>query len=54
MGAPQVWLEVADMLEKEDLKKMLSDYGKFYMLTEEEEISNQMGLLEIVRLICRL
>ena len=36
MGGPQVWLETADMLEDDTLKKLLADLGSVYYLTPEE------------------
>lgn len=36
MGAPQVWMETTDMLENELLKSMLADYGRLYLMTDEE------------------
>ena len=36
MGAPQVWMETADMLDCELLKDMLAEYGRIYLMTDEE------------------
>ena len=46
MGGPQVWFETAYMLDNEVLKKMLTDYGKFYFLSKEEKKEATGGLIE--------
>lgn len=43
MGGPQIWLEAADMLEDDTLKKMLADLGAFYYLSREEKIARTGG-----------
>lgn len=37
MGAPQVWFEISDMIEDNEFKQMLADYGVFYFLSKEEK-----------------
>lgn len=37
MGGPQVWFELADMLEDEEWNKMLADYGVFYFDSPEDK-----------------
>jgi len=37
MGGPQTWFELADLLEDEEFKDMLADYGAFYWLPKEEK-----------------
>lgn len=37
MGGLQIWLETADFLENDDLKKLLVDLGSFYFLSKEEK-----------------
>ena len=37
MGGPEIWIELADMLEDEALKAMLKFYGRFYFLSPEEK-----------------
>lgn len=37
MGGPQIWLEVADLLEDDTLKNLLADLGEFYYLSPEEK-----------------
>ena len=37
MGGPQIWLEVADMLEDNTLKELLANLGEFYYLSPEEK-----------------
>lgn len=36
MGAPQVWMETADMLEHELFRDMLTEYGCAYLMTDAE------------------
>ena len=43
MGAVQVWLELAEILEDEEWKKMLADFGRFYYLPHEEQLSLTKG-----------
>lgn len=43
MGAPQIWMELADLLEDEEWKKMLADYGRFYYLPHEEQMKESGG-----------
>lgn len=37
MGGPQVWFELADMLEDSEWEKMLAEYGDFYFASKEEK-----------------
>lgn len=45
MGAPQIWLELADLLEDEDWKQMLAELGRFYFLTDEERQKESKGVI---------
>lgn len=36
MGAAQIWMELADMIEDEEWRKMIADFGVFYFDTPEE------------------
>lgn len=45
MGAPQVWMEMADLLEDEEWKRMLADLGRFYYLPKEEQMAESNGLV---------
>lgn len=45
MGAPQVWMEMADLLEDEEWKRMLADLGRFYYLPREEQLEESKGLV---------
>lgn len=45
MGAPQVWLELADLLEDETFHKMLADLGRFYYLPREQQIEESHGII---------
>lgn len=43
MGAPSVWMEMADMTEDEEWKDMLAEYGEFYYLPKEEQLKRSKG-----------
>lgn len=45
MGAAQVWMELADLLDDEDWKQMLVDYGKFYFFDSKEQQERTNGLV---------
>ncbi len=45
MGAPQIWFEMADLLEDEEWKRMLAEYGRFYYLPEEEKQKESGGII---------
>lgn len=36
LGSPQVWLEAAEALDCEDLYQLAADYGKIYLMTDNE------------------
>lgn len=38
MGGPQTWFELAEMLDDEEFKEMMADYGAFYWLPAEEKM----------------
>lgn len=44
-GAPQVWMEMAELLEDEEWKEMIAEFGEFYSLTDEEKKQNSNGVL---------
>ena len=46
MGAPQIWMELGDLLEDEEWKDMLAEYGRFYFLSgkqQREETNDLIG-----------
>ncbi len=43
MGGSEVWMELADQLEEETLKKMLIWYGRFYMLSPQQKKEETNG-----------
>lgn len=45
MGAPQVWMEMADLLEDEQWKRMMADYGRFYYLPRKQQLEESGGLI---------
>lgn len=45
-GAPQVWMEIADVMEHADFARMLADFGRFYALPEDEKLAQSNGLLD--------
>ena len=44
-GAPQIWIEMADILEDETWKDMIAEFGEFYMLPDEEKKKRSNGKL---------
>ncbi len=42
-GAPQVWLELAQVLEDPEWTEMLGEFGWFYSLSPERKQKNQTG-----------
>ena len=45
MGASQIWAEMADLLEDEEWKKMMADYGRFYFLPHKQQLEESGGLI---------
>lgn len=45
MGAPQVWMELGDLLGDEEWKKMMADYGRFYYLPREQQLEESKGII---------
>ena len=45
MGAPQIWAELADMLEDEEWKQMMAEYGRFYYLPKDKQQKESNGLV---------
>lgn len=45
LGGPQVWMELADLLEDEEWKQQIASYGRFYYLTPEEKLQESHGLI---------
>lgn len=46
MGGPQTWFELADLLDDEEFKDMLVQYGEFYFLSPEEKERVSNGLIK--------
>ncbi len=46
MGAPQIWMELADLIEDEDWKLMLAELGHIYFTPREERSNKYNKLLE--------
>ena len=46
MGAPSIWMEMADLLDDDEWRQMLADYGRFYFLPEDEKQKESNGILE--------
>lgn len=44
-GAPQIWMEIADLLEDETWKDMIAEFGEFYMLSDEDKKRRSNGKL---------
>jgi len=45
MGAPQIWLELADLLADDAFKDMLARHGRFYYLSHEEQLAETGGII---------
>lgn len=45
MGGPQVWFELAMMLEDPEWEDMLAEFGVFYNLPEEEQLRRSGGAI---------
>lgn len=44
-GAPQVWMELAELLDDEVWKEMLAEFGEFYALSDQEKQDRTSGIL---------
>ncbi|MDO4295942.1 MAG: hypothetical protein Q4D90_07270 [bacterium] len=45
MGAPEIWMEMADLLDDEEWKRMMAEYGRFYYLPKKEQLEESNGLI---------
>ena len=45
MGAPTIWIEMADLLQDDTWKDMLAEYGRFYFLPEKQKQRESGGLI---------
>ncbi len=45
MGAPSIWMEMADLLGYEHWKRMMADYGRFYFLPRAQQVEESGGLI---------
>lgn len=45
MGAPQIFMEMADLTGDEEWKQMMADYGRFYYLPREQQVKESRGLI---------
>jgi hypothetical protein len=45
-GAPQIWMEIADLLEDETWKDIIAEFGEFYMLSNDEMKERTNNYLE--------
>jgi hypothetical protein len=44
-GGPQVWIELANLLEDDEFKEMIAEFGKVYAMTNEEKLKFSDGKL---------
>ncbi|MCC3355901.1 hypothetical protein [Bacillus sp. REN16] len=44
-GGPQAWFEIAELLDDEEWEKMLTEFGEFYVLSNEEKLKRSNGKL---------
>jgi hypothetical protein len=45
MGAPSIWMEMAELLDDEEWRQMLAEYGRFYFLPDDEKQKESNGLI---------
>lgn len=45
MGAAEIWLELSLLLEDEEWKDMLAQYGRFYYLEREKQLEESGGII---------
>lgn len=45
MGAPEIWIELSELLEDSEWIRMLADYGRFYYLDPEEQQKESGGII---------
>lgn len=45
MGAPQIWMELSELLGDERFREMLAEYGRFYYLPREKQLELSGGLI---------
>lgn len=45
MGAPLVWMEMADAFDDEEFKTMIANHGRFAILSHEEQVAESNGLI---------
>lgn len=45
MGAPQIFMELGDLLLDKEWKQMLAEYGRFYYLSRKEQIKESNGII---------
>lgn len=45
-GAPQVWMEIAEVLDHDEFARMIAEFGRFYALTDEEKRVESGGAID--------
>lgn len=45
MGAPQIFMEMADLMGDEEWKEMMADYGRFYYLPRQQQLEESGGII---------
>ncbi|MBR6358558.1 MAG: hypothetical protein IKS11_02825 [Lachnospiraceae bacterium] len=45
MGAPEIWMEMADLLDDDEWRDMLAEYGRVYFLPKEEQRAYHDGMV---------
>ncbi len=45
MGAPETWMELADLLDDEEFRQMMAEYGRFYYLSDKGRVRESNGLI---------
>lgn len=45
MGAPQIWMEMADLIRDDVWNRMMADYGRFYFMDRGVQVAESGGLI---------
>lgn len=45
MGAPEIWMELGELLEDDEWNRMMADYGRFYYLPRAKQLEESGGLV---------
>ena len=46
LGGPQIWMELAELLDDDEWREKIAEYGRFYYLSEQEKQKESGGLTD--------